>query len=646
MKNTGMFTKVYGLITVPTIAFLALSVIFLISNFNIYNQNKEVKEDIPNLRRMVNLISVLQVERGMSAAYLGGANNFAKLKDHRLKVEGFYEEYLSSNIKPNIKSYLDKSYLGVKDLREKINTKSIQKKEVVTFYTRIVEFLMSNSASKIDTVVDSDSVRVMINLVELNGAKEKAGLLRAGVSSLIARGTELSAAEKKKILMLYGSYKTLLNSNLYKFSIDSKEVHSKIQNLPSQKVLDDTVSSLEQGEFLMGSSESFSLVTGIIKEIDALIYNQVKKIESISVNTFDNAKNNLIIIFSTLAMVLLAILLFSSKVVIRLVKKFRENLHSLNNKVLTMNLISEQVSKNSKSVFDSSNNQARGIQGTSSAIHEIKEILSSSSAIVNDTMKRTETCTKVTEKGKVQVNSMLSSINEISSSNESLIDQVKENNENMSKVTSIINEIAQKTSVINDIVFQTKLLSFNASVEAARAGEHGKGFSVVAEEIGALANMSGTASSEIEELINSSIGIVNKLSTEMVEKINHFVELSSKNIKNGNDNASQCSEIFEDIYKTVKQVSASMEEINASSSEQRSAITEIANTVQELDKETASNLKVVEKNSKISENLGETTVDLKRVTDDMCIIVRGETIDNSGEIVEINNIGNDYKKSA
>ena len=36
-------------------------------------------------------------------------------------------------------------------------------------------------------------------------------------------------------------------------------------------------------------------------------------------------------------------------------------------------------------------------------------------------------------------------------------------------------------AVINDIVFQTKLLSFNASVEAARAGESGKGFAVVAE---------------------------------------------------------------------------------------------------------------------------------------------------------------------
>ena len=50
------------------------------------------------------------------------------------------------------------------------------------------------------------------------------------------------------------------------------------------------------------------------------------------------------------------------------------------------------------------------------------------------------------------------------------------------KVLEIIKTIEDKTKVINDIVFQTKLLSFNASVEAARAGEAGKGFAVVASK--------------------------------------------------------------------------------------------------------------------------------------------------------------------
>ncbi|MBC7659266.1 MAG: hypothetical protein H7249_06115 [Chitinophagaceae bacterium] len=55
-------------------------------------------------------------------------------------------------------------------------------------------------------------------------------------------------------------------------------------------------------------------------------------------------------------------------------------------------------------------------------------------------------------------------------------------------MVSVINEIVDKTRVINAIVFQTQLLSFDASVEAARAGERGKGFAVVAEKVETKAN--------------------------------------------------------------------------------------------------------------------------------------------------------------
>jgi methyl-accepting chemotaxis protein len=91
-------------------------------------------------------------------------------------------------------------------------------------------------------------------------------------------------------------------------------------------------------------------------------------------------------------------------------------------------------------------------------------------------------------------------------------------NENMADIVKSIAEIKTKTNVINDIVFQTKLLSFNASVEAARAGEHGKGFAVVAEEVGALAAMSGNASKEIAQLLDGSLSRVTVLADETKQR--------------------------------------------------------------------------------------------------------------------------------
>ena len=94
---------------------------------------------------------------------------------------------------------------------------------------------------------------------------------------------------------------------------------------------------------------------------------------------------------------------------------------------------------------------------------------------------------------------MLRSIDEINQSQKDTIETLDTTASDVKNMMTLIETINQKTSVINDIVFQTKLLSFNASVEAARAGEHGKGFAVVAEEVGNLAQMSGNAAQEINQ---------------------------------------------------------------------------------------------------------------------------------------------------
>jgi methyl-accepting chemotaxis protein len=49
------------------------------------------------------------------------------------------------------------------------------------------------------------------------------------------------------------------------------------------------------------------------------------------------------------------------------------------------------------------------------------------------------------------------------------------------------------------------LLSINASVEAARAGAAGKGFSVVAQEVRALAQRSQLAAQQISRIVSGSI---------------------------------------------------------------------------------------------------------------------------------------------
>lgn len=210
--------------------------------------------------------------------------------------------------------------------------------------------------------------------------------------------------------------------------------------------------------------------------------------------------------------------------------------------------------------------------------------------MVNETSENAFGSKMISEKTKETANHGLKAMNEltiafnkIKDSNENLFNQMDFYNKQLTEIVENIRQIESKTQVINDIVFQTKLLSFNASVEAARAGENGKGFSVVAEEVGNLAAVSGNASKEINELINLSVQRVTSIAQSTKTKIEEISTISRNCIQDGEKKTIQTTTHFNELSRFLTDLDTKVVEISNASADQTKGIQKITIEVKELE---------------------------------------------------------------
>ncbi len=308
---------------------------------------------------------------------------------------------------------------------------------------------------------------------------------------------------------------------------------------------------------------------------------------------------------------------------------------SISNKILSLSGIlqesannvkssSESFSSNSVKLSDSSNFAASSLQRTASAMDEINSMIQKNTYNAKSSTNVSDKSTEAVNKGKDKVNSMIESINDISESNNNIAQEMEKNNKDVSQIITVISEIGDKTKVINDIVFQTKLLSFNASVEAARAGEHGKGFAVVAEEVGNLASMSGNAAFEISEMLDKSIDQVTNIVEGTKEKVEKLVLSSKEKVNIGTRTAEECSDSLNEILKNVSTVNDMVRDIAQASSEQSTGVQSVTESLQELDQTSSENDSMAKDSLMMAENLNKQANSLDEAVNELIKLATGK----------------------
>lgn len=369
------------------------------------------------------------------------------------------------------------------------------------------------------------------------------------------------------------------------------------------KVMRELALSGKLDEAMKGLPSFFKKFKSLEKELD----DAEKKANELSANTKDeilqHASRADIINLLIIAIFVMLSLTYSFFLVRSLQKQLSSAIESLVNQSQKISNSSTKLNTTSQELAHSTTQQASALQETAAAVDEITAMVKKTADNSDQLDKSSQSSNTAARRGSDSVVEMMKAIAAIAESNTRTLNQIEDGNSKIGEIVKVISEIGNKTRVINDIVFQTKLLSFNASVEAARAGEHGKGFAVVAEEVGNLAQMSGNAAREISEMLNSGIQKAETIVQESRRRIDTLMQESKSKLDLGESVAKQCKGSLDEIVRQSEGVSALISEITTAIREQSLGIQEISKALGLLDSATHKNSITSQETSSTSEKM-------------------------------------------
>ncbi|MBP9680155.1 MAG: hypothetical protein KBD76_02025 [Bacteriovorax sp.] len=368
--------------------------------------------------------------------------------------------------------------------------------------------------------------------------------------------------------------------------------------------------------FDKASLEVQSKVDSFSNEVSERFINEIKEISHDVDVMF-----SLALWFPALALVGFSI--FSYNFIKKLTKQLVEMTNELNETAPLLIESSHSMSSLSIELSSCATEQAAAVQETAASLEEVSAMIGRNSDNAESAKKSSAESLESVKSGQQALVEMLSAVDEISKNNESFNFFMTKNNDELNEMVQVITSIADKTKVINDIVFQTKLLSFNASVEAARAGEQGKGFAVVAEEIGNLAQMSGNAANEIKAQLDESIVKVNKIVSTTKSQVDVLINDGKEKIKLGIEKARLCDDVLNEISSTSSSAESLVAEVAYASKEQSQGIAEVNKAMGQIDEVTNQNAIASQSVSTNATQVMELSHSIKETADRLLFLVNG-----------------------
>ncbi|OPJ56078.1 methyl-accepting chemotaxis protein [Alkalithermobacter paradoxus] len=300
----------------------------------------------------------------------------------------------------------------------------------------------------------------------------------------------------------------------------------------------------------------------------------------------------------------------------KLIKDVKEKVNDVNSTSSRLerniNSFTESISEINKAmnnVASGALDQAKSIEEGSLRAIQLDEIIDKNEQYVINLNNTSSKVKSIVNEGLLEIDKLTEIADNSISSTKQVYEVILKTNESASK-------IEEASNVILNIANQTNLLALNAAIEAARAGEAGRGFSVVAEEIRKLAEISTMSTKTIEDVVNQLQGN-SKNAVETMKKVFETIQHQKNSVYKSKDKYIQINEAIKNANEAAQKLNASGKQIKENKDEIVYILQNLSAVAEENSASTEQVSSTMDQQNRFIEEISEVTKDLSRLSDSL-----------------------------